>query len=83
MKMDRAELISWAIKGINEEIYELENTIRKGKKYLEEYENGKQPRTSATPEEIKNIIADRKKQVEILSKKCFDLSWERDVELKE
>lgn len=80
MKMEQKELLSWAIKGIIAEIDELENTIRKGEEFLEEYRKGIRPKTSVTPQEIKKIIADRKEQIEILDKKCFDLSWERDVE---
>lgn len=62
------------------EIQELEKTIRKGEKYLAEYQNGKQPITPMTPEEIKKVISEKKKQIELLDKKRFDLSWERDVD---
>lgn len=78
--MERKELLEWAIKGITTEISELEKTIRKGEKYLEEYQKGKQPGTKKSPEEIKKIIFEKKKQIEILDKKRFNLSWERDVE---
>lgn len=78
--MEQKELLSWAIKGLYAEIQELEKTIKKGEKYLEEYRKGKQMRTKKTPEEIKKIILEKKKQIEILDKKRFDLSWERDVE---
>jgi hypothetical protein len=80
MKMERKELLSWAIRGLSEEIYELEASIQRGKKYLEVYQNGGQPKTKKTPEEIKKIILEKKKQIEILDKKRFNLSWERDVE---
>ena len=78
--MERKELLTWAIRGLSEEIYELESSIQKGKKYLEEYQQGKQPKTKKTPEEIKKIIQEKKKQIETLDKKRFNLSWERDVE---
>ena len=78
--MKRKELLMWAIKGLSAEIDELDRTIRKGKKYLEEYRQGKQMQTKKTPEEIKNIIQEKQKQIESLDKKRFDLSWERDVE---
>lgn len=78
--MERKELLMWAIKGITMEIDELEKTIRKGEKYLEEYQQGKQMKTKKLPDEIKNIIQEKKKQIESLDKKRFDLSWERDVE---
>ena len=78
--MERKELLSWAIKGLSAEIDELERSIRKGEKYLDEYRNGKQPKSKKTPEEIKNIIQEKKKQIESLDKKRFNLSWERDVE---
>jgi hypothetical protein len=80
MKMEQKELLTWAIKGLSAEIDELDRTIRKGKKYLEEHRQGKQMQTKKTPEEIKNIIQEKKKQIELLDKKRFDLSWERDVE---
>jgi hypothetical protein len=78
--MERKELLSWAIKGMYAEIQELEKTIRKGEKYLDEYQNGKQPKTPMKPEEIKKVISEKEKQIEILDKKRFDLSWERDVD---
>lgn len=81
--MNREEILTWAIKGINAEIYELERSIQKGKKYLEEYRNGGKPKTDKTPEEIEKIISEKKKEFELLVKKRFDLSWERDVDLKE
>jgi hypothetical protein len=81
--MERKELLSWAIRGLSEEIYELESSIQKGKKYLEVYQNGGQPKTKKTPEEIEKIILEKKKEFELLVKKRFDLSWERDVELED
>ena len=78
--MERKELLMWAIKGLSAEIDELDRTIRKGKKYLEEYRQGTQMQTKKTPEEIKNIIQEKQKQIETLDKKRFNLSWERDVE---
>ena len=80
MKMKRKELLKWAIKGLSAEIDELDKSVQKGKKYLEEYRNGGQPKTEKTPEEIEKIIFEKKKQFEILVKKRFDLSWELDVE---
>lgn len=78
--MKRKELLTWAIKGLSAEIEELDKSVQKGKKYLEEYRNGGQPKTEKTPEEIEKIIFEKKKQFEILVKKRFDLSWELDVE---
>ena len=81
--MEHNELLKWAIKGLSAEIDELDKTVRKGKGYLTDYYIGKQPKTKATPEEIKKIVKEKEKQIEALDKKRFDLSWERDVELKE
>lgn len=78
--MERKELLTWAIKGLYLEIQELEKIIRVGEKYLEEYRQGKQPKTRMSPEDIKKVISEKKKQIEALDKKRFDLSWERDVE---
>lgn len=80
MEMERKELLSWAIRGLYAEIQEFERSIRVGEKYLNEYRNGKQPRTKKSPEEIEKIILEKKKQIETLDKKRFNLSWERDVE---
>ena len=80
MKMKRKELLEWAIKGLSVEIEELDRSVQKGKKYLEEYQQGIQPKTEKTPEEIEKIISEKKKQFELLVKKRFDLSWELDVE---
>lgn len=78
--MKRKELLTWAIKGLSAEIDELDKSVQKGKKYLEEYRKGGQPKTEKTPEEIEKIISEKKTQFEILVKKRFDLSWELDVE---
>lgn len=80
VNMEKKELLKWAIKGITTEIAELEKSVQKGEKYLEEYQKGKQMRTKKSPEEIKKIISEKKKQIELLDKKRFDLSWKRDVE---
>lgn len=81
--MKRKELLTWAIRGLSEEIYDLEKSIQKGNKYLEVYRQGGQPKTEKTPEEIEKIISEKKKQFELLVKKRYDLSWERDVELED
>lgn len=78
--MKRKELLTWAIKGLSAEIDELDKSVQKGKKYLEEHRKGGQPKTPMTPEEIKKVISEKKKQIELLDKKRFDLSWERDVD---
>lgn len=78
--MEQKELLKWAMKGITAEINEIEKTIRKGKQYLELYRNGGFPKTGKTPDEVRKIISEKQKQIEILDKKRFDLSWERDVE---
>ena len=78
--MEQKELLTWAIKGLSAEIEELDRSVQKGKKYLEEYRQGKQMQTKKTPEEIKSIIQEKQKQIESLDKKRFDLSWERDME---
>ena len=78
--MKQKELLMWAIKGLSAEIDELDRSVQKGKKYLEEYRQGTQPKTEKTPEEIEKIIEEKKKQFELLVKKRFDLSWELDVE---
>lgn len=80
VKMEQKELLDWAIKGITAEISGIEKSIRKGKQYLELYRNGGFPKTGKTPDEVRKIISEKQKQIEILDKKRFDLSWERDVE---
>jgi hypothetical protein len=80
MKMERKELLEWAIKGLSAEISELDKTVRKGKGYLTDYYIGKIPKTKLTPEEIKKVVEEKEKQIEALDKKRFDLSWERDVD---
>lgn len=81
--MDNKELTKWAIKGLTAEIDEIEKSVNRGKQFLLQYERGQQPKTPKTPDEIKQIIRDKKAEIEKLDKMRFDLDWELAVENKE
>lgn len=78
--MNTTELMKWAVKGLSAEIDELEKAVNQGKRYLLEYEKGGKPKTPKTPDEIREIIAEKKAEIEKLDKMKFDLKWELDVE---
>lgn len=69
------EVYKWAVKGLRAEIDELEKQVNKGKQYLAEYEKGGKPKTPKTPQEIREIIQEKKAKIEELDKKRFDLEW--------
>ena len=81
--MNEKDLYKWAIVGLRAEIDKLEKDINRGKRLLLEYERGQQPKTTKTPQEIKEVIAEKRAEIERLDKERFNLSWELDVELKE
>lgn len=78
--MKKQEILEFAIKGIAAEIDELEKSIYQGRRFLNEIENGKQPKTKLSAEEIKNIIRQKQSEIDELSKKQFDLRWQLNVE---
>lgn len=78
--MNTTELMKWAVKGLSAEINELEKDVNRGKRYLSIYEMGGQPKTPKTPDEIREIIREKKAEIERLDKMKFNLKWELDVE---
>lgn len=73
--MTEYEIYKWAVKGIRAEIDKLEKSVTKGKQYLLEYEKGGQPKTPKTPDEIRQIIQEKKEEIEQLDKQRFNLEW--------
>ena len=69
------QILEFALKGIDADIDELEKTINQGKRLLLEYERGQKPTTPKTPQEIKDIIQEKKTEIEKLSKIKSDLQW--------
>lgn len=78
--MKEADLIKWAVKGITAEIDGIEKSINHGKQLLLQYERGQKPKTTKTPNEIREIIQEKKAEIERLARMRFDLQWELDVE---
>ena len=76
MTMKHTELIEWAVKGLSAEIDSIEKAVNQGKRYLLEYEQGKQPKTPKTPDEIRQIIQEKQTEIERLYKMKQDLVWE-------
>ncbi len=78
--MNEKDLIKWAVKGIAAEIDGLEKTVNQGKQLLLQYERGQKPKTTKTPDEIREVIQEKKAEIERLAKMRFDLTWELEVE---
>lgn len=79
--MNQKEIIEFAIKGITAEIRELESTVEKGRKYLEDLAKGKKIKSPKNASEIKEIIHNAQAKIEELDKKKFDLQWQIEIEL--
>ena len=58
--MREYDVYKWAVKGLTAEIDKLEKDIQRGKQLLRKYENGGKPKTPKTPQEIRQIIQDKK-----------------------
>lgn len=78
--MNEKDLIKWAVKGIAAEIDGLEKTVNQGRQLLLQYERGQKPKTTKTPAEIREVIQEKKAEIERLDKMRFDLTWELEVE---
>ena len=76
--LNQKQIIEYAIKGIATQIDELEKAINQGKRFLLEYENGEKPKTPKTPHEIKQIIQEKKDEIEKLSKEKNELYFMLD-----
>lgn len=76
------EIYEYAVKGLYADIDKLEKDINRGKRLLLEYERGQKPTTSKTPQEIKEIIREKKAEIEVLDKKRFELTWKMSTEMK-
>lgn len=74
--MKEQELIQWAIKGIDAEIEQKEKDVNKGMQYLLQFEQGKKPNIPKTEYEVKEIIRNKKAEIEELAKMKFDLKWQ-------
>ena len=75
--MEEKSLIEWAIKGIHAEIDRLEKDINTGRRLLLQYERGEKPKTSKTPDEIRDIIAKLKAETEELNRQRVYLVWRK------
>lgn len=73
--MTHKEVLEWAVKGIRAEVEKLDNDIKKGLRYLEQYENGEQPKTPKSPSEIWAIIQRKREEIEELDRKRIELQF--------
>ena len=76
-------ILEYAVKGMSAEIEALEKDIRRGYKLVEQIENGGKVKTPKNKQEILDIIAEKKKEVERLDKEKFALKWQIDVEMQD
>ncbi len=74
--MEQKEIMEYAIKGLRAEVEKLDKDIRTGKKLLEQYEKGEQPKTPKTPQEIRYIIQQKREQIEELDRKRIGLEFD-------
>ena len=76
--MKHIEIYEWAIKGLRAEVEKLDNDIRTGKRLLEQYEKGDQPKTPKTPQEIRQIIQRKREEIEELDRKRIELQFDME-----
>lgn len=82
--MREQELIQWAIKGIDAEIERKEKDVNKGMQYLLQFEQGQKPNIPKSEYEVKEIIRNKRAEIEKLAKTKFDLKWQlSELEEKE
>lgn len=73
--LNQKQVLEYAIKGINADIDELEKSINQGNKFLQQLENGEKPKTPKTAFEIKQVIQEKKSEIEKLAKLKDDMKW--------
>lgn len=78
--MKKEKVIEYAIIGINALIEDSENTIRKGRGYLDKIEKGEPVKTDKSISEIKRIIREHQAKIEKLQNEKFELDWETTIE---
>lgn len=76
--LNEKQILEYALKGVNAEIAEIEKKVNQGKKFLQQYENGEKPKTPKTAYEIKEIVKQKKAEIEELNKKRFELTWKME-----
>ena len=69
------QMIEFAIEGVNAKIAEIEKTVKQGKQFITEYENGQQPKTPKTLYELKTIVQEKNTEIEKLLKLKHDYEW--------
>lgn len=80
--LNQIDILDFAIKGVNADIEKLEQSIKKGRKLLKDYENGVTFKTKKTPYEIQEVIQKKKAEIEDLVQVENELKWKL-AELKE
>lgn len=81
IELDQIKLIDYAIKGINADVDKLERSIEKGRKLLKDIEKGIASDSKKSPDEIRQIIAAKKAEIESLVKYENEIKW-KQLELK-
>lgn len=74
--MTHKEVYEWAVKGIRAEVDKLDNDIKKGLRFLEQYEKGEQPKTPKSQSEIWAIIQRKREEIEELNRKRIGLEFD-------
>ena len=80
--LNQIDILDFAIKGVNADIEKLEQSIKKGRNLLKEYENGVTFKTKKTPYEIQEVIQKKKAEIEDLKQIENELQWQL-LELKD
>lgn len=73
--LNQREIIEYAIKGINADIDALEKTVNEGKRHLLAFAEGKPSKTPKTEYEVREIIREKRAEIERLAKIEQDLKW--------
>ncbi len=80
--LNQIDILDFAIKGVNADIDKLEQSIKKGRNLLKEYENGVTFKAKKTPYEIQEVIQKKKAEIEDLKQIENELQWQL-LELKD
>ena len=73
--LNQFEIVEFAIKGVYADIEKLEQSIKKGKQLLKEFEENGKSKTSKTPFEIHQVIQAKKAEIEELTEVESELKW--------
>lgn len=79
--LDNKQILEYAVKGLAADIDKLKNDVIKGKKLIEQIDNGQKPKTAKTRQEVASVISAKLDEIEKLEKELANIRWQLDVEM--